>query len=350
MIKSFILLFLLTLSVSCSEKRSAIPIESAQTVLTPKADTLAFSSGVRSILQDNKGNYWFGSHSDGVAFYDGKSYEYFTTENGLSDNQVRTIQEDENGIIWFGTAKGISSYDGTKITSYTPSMDNSAQHDWSILDADQWFTAGTHEGVIRYDGESMKYLAFPLSENRSPDNSYAITGISKDKDGSIWFATYAGLFHYDGKEIELYDENKLGLDKEALLHIRSVLADSKGRIWIGNNGIGVLLKEGDKVINFSGQHKLIFPTSLGRGDQSPPGTLEHVFVITEDSQGNIWFGDRDTGVWKYDGQKMANLIFDLAPSTPMPWCIYEDDQGNMLFGLAKGGVYELQGDSFVRRF
>ena len=25
------------------------------------------------------------------------------------------------------------------------------------------------------------------------------------------------------------------------LHIRSVLADSKGRIWIGNNGIGVLL-------------------------------------------------------------------------------------------------------------
>lgn len=49
---------------------------------------------VRSILEDSKGNYWFGSWNEGVCRFDGKSLTYFTVEDGLGDNQVRSIHED----------------------------------------------------------------------------------------------------------------------------------------------------------------------------------------------------------------------------------------------------------------
>ena len=74
---------------------------------------------VRSILEDSKGNYWFGSWKEGVCRFDGKSLTYFTVEDGLSDNQIRSIHEDRNGVVWFEGGVGISGFDGEKIITPT---------------------------------------------------------------------------------------------------------------------------------------------------------------------------------------------------------------------------------------
>ena len=196
----------------------------------------------------------------------------------------------------------------------------------------------------------MNYLIFPKPKNQDPYNVYGVTDMSKDKDGIVWIATYAALFNYDGKMVNIFDNEKLNLNENELLHIRSVLADSKGRIWIGNNGIGVLLKEGETTINFSKKHKLIHPTSTRRGDKSQPGTLEHVFAIEEDSEENIWFGDRDTGAWKYDGKTMTNYTIDKNLKSQMVWAIYKDNSNSLLFGMADGGVYKFNGKLFEKMF
>jgi ligand-binding sensor domain-containing protein len=166
----------------------------------------------------------------------------------------------------------------------------------------------------------------------------------------MWIATYAALFNYDGQTVNIFDHKKLKRKDNELLHIRSVLADSKGRIWIGNNGIGVLLMEGDSVFNFSEKHNLIHPTSTKKGDISKLGTLEHVFAIEEDSEGNIWFGDRDTGAWKYDGKVVTNYTIDNKLSDPMIWTIYKDKNSRLLFGMADGNVYSFNGKTFNKKF
>ncbi len=66
------------------------------------------------------------------------------------------------------------------------------------------------------------------------------------------------------------------------------------------------MKNGDTIINFSEKNNLIHPPSSRKGDKSLLGTLEHAFAIEEDGEGNIWFGDRDTGAWKYDGKTIKN--------------------------------------------
>ena len=182
------------------------------------------------------------------------------------------------------------------------------------------------------------------------DNLFAVTGISKGKNNMIWFATYAGVFGYNGKEFTIINDETLGLDRNiAPLHIRSIFEDSKGRLWIGNNGIGVLLREGDSIINFSEKNNLIHPASGKKGDTSMPGTLEHIFTIAEDGEGNIWFGDRDTGIWIYDGVKMTSYTKKDGLSNDNALSIFEDNKGVLWFGMADGKLYKFNGNTFEKQ-
>ena len=318
---------------------------------------LKFTSGIRAILHDSKGNYWFGSHQEGLCLFDGKSYKYFTMEDGLNDNQVRAIQEHQNGSIWFGTAEGVNSYEDGIIKKHNVSKDvftftqPPLKSNSTLTKKDLWFNAGNNSGVYRYDGHQVSYVGFHGKENDQHFNAYGNTGVSKSKDGKIWFSTYSAVFGYDQDKIETIDDQSLGFQTDTpKLHVRSILADSKGNVWIGNNGIGILLKTGDSIINFSKQKGLVHFLSTGGGARSPEGTLEHVFVIEEDRHGNIWFGDRDTGAWKYDGKTMTNYTVDPKLSSPMIWDIYEDKDQNLLFAMADGGVYQFDGSSFDRKF
>ena len=343
-------ILLLTLNFSCFEVGSTDKATNKPALAaTSQTEALKFTSAIRAIFQDSKGNYWFGSHKEGVSVYNGKSFQYFTTNEGLADNQIRSIQEDNDGKIWIGTANGISVYDEGRFTNY-PSKNNNPQFDWHKIKGDLWFYAWEEDGINRFDGINMNYLIFPKPKNKKPDQSYGVTGISKDKKGTIWIATYAALFSYDYKMVNIFDAEKLNLKDNEQLHIRSVLADSKGRIWIGNNGLGVLLMESNSITNFSEKNNLIHPTSTRRGDnQSQPGTLEHPFAIEEDSDGNIWFGDVYTGAWKYDGKTFTNFSVSANPSKPMIWTIYKDKQNNLLFGMADGTIFKFNGKAFEKQ-
>ncbi|HAD33319.1 MAG TPA: diguanylate cyclase, partial [Chitinophagaceae bacterium] len=83
---------------------------------------------------------------------------------------------------------------------------------------------------------------------------------------------------------------------------------------------------------------------------SPEGTLMHVFAIKEDSKGNIWFGDRDTGAWRFDGKEIKNFKLDSNISTQHIWDIFEDKRGNLLFASGERGVYKFNGNGFDRVF
>jgi len=353
--KKFILIYLiliLTLNFTCVENKSSKKeISKSEFVSIPKIDNLKFTSGISSVFQDSKGNYWFGSRQEGVSLFDGKSFEYFTANEGLSDNHIRSVQEDKNGNILLETVNGISSYDGKKIITHTTIENGVSHNEWSRSDNDLWFSAGVKEGVYSYDGQRLNYLAFPNPKVINPNNLYSVTSISKGNNDMLWIGTYAGVFSYNGIDFTIINDKTLGLDIEAEpLHIRSILEDSKGRLWIGNNGIGVLLKEGDTIINFSEKNNLIHPTSSRRGDKSRPGTVEHVFAIEEDGEGNIWFGDRDTGVWRYDGKTMKNYTINLGQSNDFVHSIYKDNNDELWFVLTNGNAFKFNGKTFDKQF
>ena len=340
-------------ATSCATKQDMTRSELNDSAIGPAA-RLRFET-VRSILEDSKGNYWFGSWKEGVCRFDGKSLTYFTVEDGLSDNQIRSIHEDRNGVVWFEGGFGISGFDGQKII--TPTNRNyTSKGDWQLGTGDLWFkedgrsgatAAEAQPGVYRYDGKTFTYLAYPVPAD-------ATTGIAKGKSGRLWFATYTAVFGYDGKSFTRIDDNSLGLnDSTGRLHVRCVFEDSKGRLWIGNNGIGVILHDGHTATNFT--------QKMGLGKMGPPNgstttqpgdvtdgspTLHRVFSIREDRAGNIWFGTVEHGAWRYDGTSLKNYTAEDGLTSKDIMGIYTDRRGDLW--LAGNGVFKFNGASFDR--
>ena len=324
---------------------------------------------VRSILEDSRGNFWFGSWSEGVCRFDGQKYTYFTVEDGLCDNQIRSIQEDQDGVVWFGGGVGISGFAGDRIISRT-SVDYTSRDKWRLREGDLWFkedgSVGAtaiegHPGVYRYDGRTFTYLDLPLSadpllafSDREVVTAHAVTGIAKGRSGRLWFATYSEVVGYDGKSFTIIDDESLGLTEDTgRLHVRSVLEDSKGNLWIGNNGIGVLLHDGHTTISFTQEKGLgRMDHRVGRmkalpddvTDGSP--SLHRVFSMGEDRSGNIWFGTIEHGAWRYDGKTLRNFGAEDGLTSKEIQAIYTDRRGDLW--LAGSGVFKFNGASFDR--
>jgi len=107
-------------------------------------------------------------------------------------------------------------------------------------------------------------------------------------------------------------------------YIRSIFQDSKGNLWFGTLGEGVVRYDGKTLTYFS----------------HPDGFISNsVFAIHEDKNGNLWFGT-DQGVYQYNGttfrkydQKDGLNHIDISRKS-----ILIDKLGTMWVGT-HGGVY-----------
>ncbi len=359
--KTLLVIALLATFASQGVSVESVPRVSANTMIEgPESEDTAtlplrYTSGIRSIYEDSKGRFWFGSHEEGVCLLEGDTFTYYTTEDGLSGNQIRTIQEDRTGLMWFATESGISSFDGITFRSYTGKNTFSPAAitgvAWRKEAGDLWFPgdsglpANTNDGqgVYRYDNRTLEYLAFPIPQDSAAENTFRVTSIVESRDGRIWFGTYSAVFEYDGHSFTIIDNSTKGIGPdEEDLHVRSLFEDSSGTLWIGNNGLGVMSFDGQALSNFSELH------GLSIREKGPTGSLGRVFSIAEDASGNMWFGTRDNGVWCFDGTSMRNFRLADGLTSLMVWAIYRDKRDSLWLGMGDGSVCRFNGTSFEK--
>lgn len=151
-----------------------------------------------AILEDSAGNLWFSTRGYGAYRYDGTSFNHFTTEDGLSSDDVYEIFEDRKGNIWFGTLDGgVSKFDGQQFTNFTQSNSNLGNNEVCIIYQDKvgniWLSAEGF-GVYRYDGES-----FTNFFKKQGLGVRAVQAILEDDEGRLWVGGGGGLYRYDGE-------------------------------------------------------------------------------------------------------------------------------------------------------
>ena len=61
-------------------------------------------------------------------------------------------------------------------------------------------------------------------------------GVVQDKQGFMWFATYAGLFRYDSHTLKKYLHNSSDPNSISSDMLNAVFCDSKGDLWVGGTG------------------------------------------------------------------------------------------------------------------
>ena len=122
------------------------------------------------------------------------SFSHVTVRDGLSNNSVFSILQDDLGFMWFGTFSGLNRYDGREIRTYRPEPLDRASLSGSIVfallqDSQGRLWIGTEGGLNRYDYQSASFQSF----GRDPDDPAAmpsdnIFSLEEAADGTIWIA------------------------------------------------------------------------------------------------------------------------------------------------------------------
>lgn len=318
-------------------------------ILAP--NSLQLDDYVVAILEDKKGNRWFGTVLSGVARFDGATLHYLTVEDGLPDNTVASIAEDRFGNIWLGTHGGLAKYDGKTITSFTEKdglCNNRVAN--LLIDRAGMLWIGTWGGACRFDGHFFTKFDLPI-----PDVALLpyqntvnwITEIMEDPDGNIWFGRDGyGACKYDGSTFTHFTK-KEGL---ASNNVQAIHADKQGNIWFGcrmteNDSPDPEKRTGDGGLSrFDGKSFVRFPEIRGLSKNDS-------YAIEGDRSGNVWIGANKVGLYKYDGKKF--LLFDkmdrqdlITPNGYGIQALLEDSRGILWIGLS-GGLFRLEG-SLIR--
>jgi len=247
------------------------------------------------VLEDRKGNLWFGTRDSGVYYYNGKSFQHFTTKDGLGSNSALHIYEDRAGNTWFGTGGGASRYDGKSFRTFT-TKDGLPNNDINTFMEDKtgklWI--GTRGDACFYDGKTFTTLT-----NKDGKAFKNVWGITEDKKGSIWFGDVDGLWRYDSSTFT----------KVSQRGAYAIIEDKKGNIWTtGSNGSADQFLEdssGRPVWALSSyDHKSLYnkkPT-VTEIMSGPPAFLG----LLETNDGSIWFGSYN-GVYRYDGKTITDF-------------------------------------------
>lgn len=78
-----------------------------------KHEFIKINNGLRSMLEDKKGNFWIGTEGGGLLLYNRqkKTFKRYTEADGLPGNSVLNLLEDEKGRLWMSTYNGIAMFD-----------------------------------------------------------------------------------------------------------------------------------------------------------------------------------------------------------------------------------------------
>lgn len=166
---------------------------------------------VYTIYRDKLEHVWFGTAALGVCRYDGKTFEWLTSDdvNELHDgpaNGVRSIIQDQDENFWFNTKYRYRISDRRLSSLISPQTEGIFQR---------------LPGIGSLDGK--------------PDGEHEYISIASDRDSSLWIATYrGGVFCYDGKGLKHYPI----LDGSKVVTLFTIYCDRSGTIWLGTHDHG----------------------------------------------------------------------------------------------------------------
>ncbi len=306
------------------------------------------------------------------------------TEDGLSNNMVRVIEQDELGFIWIGTADGINRYDGNEFTVYR--KENSAISDNYLqnilLDSlTGKLLVGNDGGLHTYDPHLDKFERYKaqdlvlsnsvnsfgylqsgeiyagdfglglrvLKANKQMDffahdaldthslSSNKISAIAIMNDSLVWVGSQdAGLNKLDIQKKQI---TRVPINEKSDFRVNDLFVDRDQNLWIGTN-------EGIKII--TSQNKIL---TLTKQNSNTAISGSDVTSFEEDEFGRIWVGTYDGGLNIIEKSKTnsGDLRFKIEKYLPKEdgtsvynatiFSLKKDRSGNMWLGTYGGINY-----------
>ncbi|HEX7114050.1 MAG TPA: two-component regulator propeller domain-containing protein [Steroidobacter sp.] len=184
---------------------------------------------VRTVLEDKEGALWFGTHGRGAFRYvDGKLTQ-FSTRNGLSGDFIKAIAEDASGRIWIGTDKSLDVIVDGRISERPPALETLDPMTISIVHEDRhgrlWFSSDSH-GLYVLENDAIR-----LYSQASGLPGTRVTTLYESADGELWVGTTDGMARIRDGQVSSLARGS-GPQTETAL---GILADEADNFWISTN-------------------------------------------------------------------------------------------------------------------
>lgn len=277
---------------------------------------------ITSLVQDQNGNLWFGSSGGGLSQYDGKRFSTYLTGQGLKSNRIRALLTDRNNRLWIGDdSGGLTRFDGKAFVHFSDTLLTGNVGEALLEDRAGNIWINLINGVIRYDQKEFTY--FPLA-----DDGTSILSFGEDRMGNIWIGTSRGdIIRYDGERFVQYKSK----DPDRLLNVTGIKEDRRGNLWF------VCLDGG--ALQYDGGRFSLYAKTEGLGDN-------YLKAVLEDRLGNLWFGTGE-GLTKFDGTYFTFYTEADGLSYRSINCLLEDRYGNLWMGTNSGGLVRYEGKLFT---
>lgn len=276
-----------------------------------------------AITQTPDGSLWFSTWG-GLARFDGKEFTTFSRLEApeLPSNRVVNLHLDRDGRLWVSTMRGMAC---VKVGTWTAfDKESGWVGDYVRAFAEgpsQYLYATTFNGkVIRFLGDRFEELPAPpgsVSEGAYPHI---------DRMGNLWIVTP----QFVGRFVHQKWEETIPVSTWAKESFLGMASGRNGTLWI-------ITKE--RVRQYSGRRLV--------GEWPGTGTAFGVWQAREDSQGGLWIGTMDHGVYRLtpDGA-WRHLSRDNGLPSNMVRSVFEDREGSIWVGTDGGGLVCLRPQLF----
>ncbi|MRT93206.1 hybrid sensor histidine kinase/response regulator transcription factor [Ancylomarina sp. 16SWW S1-10-2] len=220
-------------------------------------------------------------------------FEHYSNEKGLSHNSVRSILQDQNGFLWFGTFGGVNRFDGVSFKPFTSDIynpnylqDDDITH--MVMDDDENIWIGTSNGLTRLHLPTSQFKTFhPDSAETNNICGNKIRALFIDNDKRVWIGTkHNGLCYYDSQE-KVFHKIDLG----NVEYVRSITQTADNKMWIGTYGEGIYKFD----INTNG--KLENLVRIETKNKENTSLNSFVYFLYEDHKFDVFAGTRE-GLFK----------------------------------------------------
>lgn len=222
-------------------------------------------------------------------------FNHLKVEDGLTQNTVWCMLQDQQGFMWFGTKDGLNRYDGYrfKIFRHDPSNPKSIGNNFIrslYLASDGQIWVGTDAGLYIYNPNDESFTPFKVKTANGYSICKEVNDIKADQMGNIWIGVnWQGLFCYNKKKdlLTLYqadDKHKNTLSSNS---VWSICIDLDGTVWVGTLGGG---------LNMINPKRNIIEHYMVQTNGNP----DDIYKIIEDGPISILVGTMSGGVYSFN--------------------------------------------------
>ena len=317
--------------------------------------------------------------------------QFFSGDQYLGSSTVNDLMQDRWGRIWIATQGGLTRYDSHEFRTYNGNDGLVNNHVTRVAQDNNCIVVGTTNGVQRFSLATLQFQSIKLFSGNQEKSTCNVNALLRRRNGDILIATSGvGLFVMKPGAVEAHYSDELMYDE--LIDVKDMQEAADGTLWMAANNRGVLkIGHGKMSVYLKGRTPMtnvcitkggrvyacgmnggIFKYDAGKNDFVLEKGTEHLTVhrltakhdggiliateeqgrkesvIIEDHDGNRWTGISQKGLLLQYNQK-SNFDYIGSQSSTQnligSYCVsavFRDHEGVLWVGTDGDGLYKIE--------